>query len=1135
MRSIVDRAAAWNFLRLSLASIAVLAFSLIPATGQEITGNIGGTVTDPTGSVVPNAVVTVTNNGTGVARRTNATSSGVFAVTGLPVGNYTLSVENPGFKRYEATGIRVDVHDRLNFDVRLEVGQLGQRVEVSAAAVQVQTETSEISNLVGAAQTQAMPLNGRVFSQLVELAPGVVSENGRVGGGVGIDSDTTVSINGNQANSNLWLVDGQNNMDIGSNAQNVVTPPLDALEEFKVLRNNFSAEYGQVTGGVINVVTKQGTQNFHGSVYEFFRNDALDANDFFLNSSGSPKSELRFNNFGYTLGGPFWIPGLYNKDKTKDFFFASYEGRREIRGNVVTDTVPTARQRLGILDPTCSMTPAPCTLQPADPQEQVLSGEANVPTSLIDPNGAAILARYPLPNANYNGFNFIASEPRNTVDDVQLYRWDHNFSEKAMLMVRTMEEKQGLGNINSQLWGDDNFPSVSSDWTFQAWNTVAKLTYVITPYLINDFQAGYTQNFIHFQTSSVSDPTLASRDGFTYTELFPETSGSFPLVDAGDGFGGIQHQAPFTNREALIQLKDDVTYTFGSHTVKAGFFLGFSRKREPANGGADDTAGSASFNSFSGLLTGDLATYQEPALLNPVYDRWHDGAVYVNDTWKATANLTLDFGLRWQYLGQVFSGRNNIANFYPDRYDPSACSLAAFDENGLLDPTRCNTLNGIVTPQLSDIPSAALVKNHHNDWEPRGGIAWAPGFANKKLVFRTGAGLFHGRDAISQTSSLGQLPPFNRTASLNNITFSQLVPGQLSPFNPNTPQPPTLLHSLDPNYDHPLSYQYSAGVQYQAARDTVLELDYVGSHQIHQGRNRDINQTPYIYLPAIYAGTLNPDLVRQYLGFNHIYVNARDGTSRYNALQFFANHRFTAGLEFQVAYTWSRLISDTVNHDSEALDRPVQDAFNLRAEKSLGIQDEPQAVSINYIWELPFFKKSSNKLLKGTLGGWELAGIYIAHSGLPQEVCLDHDVVGLADGGTICQRPDLVANPNIDRNKQTVNQYINTDAFVLQAPGTFGNAARNVVRGPGINNLDFSVFKNFDLPRFLGHSDEPPRLQFRGEFFNVLNHTQFSGLNLTFVPTEDVLGAHASPSSGFGTVTSAASPREIQFALKFIF
>ncbi len=1097
--------------------------------GQEITGNISGTVTDPAGSVIPKANVIATNTGTGAVRTTQATSAGVFFLNNLAVGNYTLSVEAAGFKKHETSGIRVDVNDRLSFAIKMEIGAVSESVEVSAAAVQLQSETAEVSNLIGSAQTQAMPLNGRVFSQLVDLVPGVVSENGRVGGGTGLDSDTNVAINGSQTNSNLWLIDGQNNMDIGSNAGNVVTPPLDALEEFKVLRNNFSAEFGQVTGGVINVVTKAGTKNFHGSVYEFFRNDKLDANDFFLNSSGSPKSELRYNNFGYVLGGPFWIPGLYNRDKSKDFFLASYEGRRTVRGNVATDNVPTQRQRNGILDPTCSVTQGPCTVQPADPFEQTLQGEANVSPSQIDPNATAILNRYPLPNASYAsaGFNFIASENTGTIDNVQLYRWDHNFTEKAMLMVRVMGEDQGLGGINSQLWGDDNFPSVNSDWQFTAKNTMAKFTYLITPRMVNDFQFGYTNNFIHFQTGKSSDPKLASRAGFTYTELFPQTSGSFPGFNGVDGFGTVQHFAPFTNREALLQWKDDVAYTVGSHNLKFGVFIGRSRKREPANGGEDDTAGLISASSFHDLLLGNLANYQEEQTLNPVYDRWSDGALYVQDTWKFTHSLTFDLGLRWQYLGQVYSAHNNIANFFPNRYDPSKCSQAAFLPGDLIDPAMCDTLNGIVTPSSPNIPSRALVRNHWNDWEPRFGIAWSP---LNKFVFRAGGGMFHGRDAISQTSALGQLPPNDRTATLNNVTFSQLAP-----FNPATPQPPTLLGSLDPNYNNPLSYQYSAGGQYQAARDTVIELNYVGSHQIHQGRNRDINQTPYQDLLGAYEGSLNPDLYRPYLGYSQLYVNGRDGTTRYNSFQLFANRRFTSGLEFQVAYTWSRLISDTINRDTESRATPVQDAFNLKAEKALANQDQPQTFTVNYIYEFPFLKNSSNKFAKGAIGGWEVVGIYTARSGLPQTVCIDHDVVGLTDGGAVCQRPDVIAPPNLDKGKRTILNYFNTAAFALQAPGTFGNSARNNVRGPGINNFDFSLFKNFSLPRFTGGSAEGPKLQFRGEFFNVFNHTQFSGINTTFVPAQDVAGSPVSPSSPFGSVTGARAPREIQLALKLIF
>jgi outer membrane receptor protein involved in Fe transport len=1084
------------------------------ALAQTSTGTISGTVTDPSGASIAQAAITMTNIQTGVERKELTNSNGAFVVTNLAVGNYKLTAEAQGFKKFEATQIRLDVNDRLTIPVHLEIGGITETVSVTGSETQLQTQSADLSDLIGARQTQALPLNGRVFSQLVMLVPGVVSENGTIGNGVGINSDTTVSINGNQSNSNLWLLDGQNNMDIGSNAQNVVTPPLDALEEFKVLRSNYSAEFGGGTGGVVNVVTKQGTQAFHGTVYEYFRNDKLDANDFFLNQAGQPRNELRFNNFGYTLGGPFWIPGLYNKDKTKDFFFASYEGRRNVTGNAAQDNVPDAAERSGNLSEL---------------------GEPNVPTSQIDPNALAILERYPLPNAT-GAYNFVASLPTDQQDNIQLYRWDHNINSKAMLMARVMFERQDQANINNQLWGDDNFPSVSSDWTFTALNSMVKLTNIITPTLVNEFQFGYTENYIHYQTSKGSDPTLASRSGFTYTELFPETSGSFPAVNGVDGFGSLAHQAPFTNREAILQWQDSLSWTLGSHSLKTGFFIGRGRKREPANGGSDDTAGVMSFNSFHDLLTGDLAQYQEEETLNPVYDRWHDYAIYVQDTWKATAHLTLDFGLRWQYLGQTFSAHDNIANFYPSRYDPSQCSTAAFNSVGLVDPSLCNTLNGIVTPQSSGIPGPALVENHKNDWEPRGGIAWSPALFHDKLVYRVGAGIFHGRDAISQTSALGQLPPNDRTAVLTGVSISSLAP-----FNPSAPQPPISLGTLDPTYDNPVSYQYSMGLQYSIGTDTLLGVGYAGSHQIHQGQNVDINQVPsadflsiYQYVNSGGSVGINPDTVRPYLGYSNIYVNKRQAVTRYNSLQTSIERRLARGLQVQLAYTFSHLISTGANQDTEGRSKPVQDAYDLAGEKSFGTQDQPQTLSINAVWEIPGFLNSGSALLKTALGGWQLNGIYSFRSGLPQTVCLDHDVVGLATGTDICERPDVVSNPNIDSSQRSADEYFNIAAFQLQAPGTFGNSSRNNVRGPGINNFDLSLFKDFALPHIKGlGGTESPRLQFRTEFFNSFNHTQFAGIDTTFVPNQDVAGSASS--SPFGSVSGARDPREIQFALKLIF
>jgi len=1106
--------------------------------GQETTGNISGTVSDPSGAIVPGATVVVTSVSTAAERTTTTTSAGVFFFTRLPVGDYRLSVDMQGFKKYEATGIRLDVNDKLDFHIALEVGQRTETITVTAETPALQTETGEVSNLIGSAQTQIMPLNGRVFNSLIELVPGITPQNGRIGSGVALDNDTNVAINGNQTNSNLWLLDGQNNMDIGSNAQNVVTPPLESLEEVKVLRNNFSAEFGQVTGGVVNAVTKSGTKDFHGSVYEFLRNDKLDAADFFLNASNGTKSKLRLNDFGFSVGGPFWIPGKYNTDRSKDFFFFTSEFRRQTRGNVATDNVPTTRQREGILDPDCLVTPAPCPPQPFDPQEVPLSDEANVDPSLIDPNAAALIARYPVPNASFAdlGFNWIGSANVGLRDHTEMARWDHYIGDKSTLMVRYMQEAPRWDGINAQFWGDDNFPSVNSDWTYSSKNAVIKLTTSLTPRLVNDFQFGYTNNNIRYVTGKTSDATLTSRDGFTYTELFPQTSGSFPTMWGVESFGAVLHQAPFFNREDLFQWKDDLAYAFGKHNLKMGFYSGKSRKREPANGGADQTAGTLdSIDSYRDLLLGNIAVYTEEQTLNEVGDRWRDVSFYVQDTWKALPHLTLDYGLRWQFLGQVFAAHDNIANFWPSRYDPSRCSGAAFDEDGLVDPTLCDTLNGIVTPNSPGVGNRSLVKNHFNDWEPRFGLAWSPR-GNNKFVIRGGGGIYHGRDAISQTSALGQPPPNDRTAVLNGVTFADLTPGGLSPFNPDLPQPPLLLQVLDPVYFNPQSYQYSLGFQYEFARDTTLEINYVGSHQIHQGRNRDINQVPPEYQPAVYEGTINPDLVRPYLGFNHIYVNERAGVSRYNSLQVYINRRMRQGFQFQAAYTYSHSISNTNNRDSEGRDSPVQDAYHPELDRAWSPQDQPHALVFNYIWQIPFLKNSSG-FKKALLGGWELAGIASFRSGLPTPVCLDHDVDGTL--GEHCQRPNLVGTVILPKSQRTLSRYFNTDAFVLQEPGAFGNAARNLVRGPGVNNWDFSIFKNFEFPWFGRRSGlaagESATLQFRAEFFNGWNHTQFSDLDTTFIPLADVAGSPADPGTSFGTVTGARLPREIQLGLRLIF
>ena len=716
---------------------------------QEITGTVSGTVTDPTGAVIPGTAVTLVSQSTAASRATTTTSTGVFFFNSVPVGSYQLTVEKQGFDAYELKPVEVHVNDKLNFPVRLPVGAVVNKVVVQGGPAVMQTESAEVSTLVGEAQIMALPLNGRDFNQLVDLVPGVQPDNGTVQGGVGLFSDTAISINGNQSNSNLFLVDGEYDLDSGGNGNLLVTPSVDSIEEFKVLRDTYGAEFGGATGGVINVVTKSGSQTFHGSAYEFLRNDVLDGNDPFLNASGQPRPKLILNNFGFTGGGPIWIPGKYNTDKKSDFFFASFEWRRQIAGSVLTSLVPSLRQREGTLVPPCSEVigqGVPCSpTLPFDPNESPIVNEANIDQTQIDPNTSAFFQRIPMPNtAISNGFNYITSANGGTFDHQQLVRWDHYFGSSTVLTARYIGEVQTLTNVNDELFGlNDAFPSVNTDWHWYGKNAIVKLTTTLTPRLLNDFQFGYSNNELNYMTGATSDPVLASRSGFTYQQQFAHTGLSFPTLQSVEQFSSgqngvlLQNTAPFDNRTDNFQYKDDLSYTFKNHNLKFGGSLRFNRKREPANGGGNFGAGNFTFNTFSDLLLGNIQTYSEEETQNNVQDRERDYALYVQDTYKLRPNLTLDLGLRWQFLAPIFSATDNIANFRPSAFIPvpsdSPCAVY-LQQNGLVNPSLCPPNNGLVTPNTPGV-SRSTVNSYPNDWEPRIGLAWQP---VSRLVVRSG-------------------------------------------------------------------------------------------------------------------------------------------------------------------------------------------------------------------------------------------------------------------------------------------------------------------------------------------------------------------------------------------------------------
>lgn len=1126
--------------RCMLAAVILLLGGLVGfenLRAQEITGSISGTVHDPSGAVLPNATVVATRVESRSPFTTTTNDLGLYSFPTLPTGTYQLSVEAPGFRKYVGTGVALHVNERLALDVTMEVGPVTQQVEVRAQPYRVNTQSGEVGNLVNGDQVKDLPLNGRNFIALTTLVPGTAP--GSAGGldtfDVGLMGGASLAINGNASNANLWLVNGVNNLDIGSNRTLLVFPSVDAIEEFSILRNNYSAEFGFASGGIINVVTKSGTQKFHGSAFEFLRNDKLDAADFFLNTANEKKNKLRYNNFGWSLGGPFYIPHHYNTSKTKDFFFLTQEWRREIRGGTVSMTVPTSRQRLGILDPTCSNgSPAPCVPQPADPLE-VLSYAPNVaPYCLsgvtapclpvpggspapgttpiqLDPNGVAEAARYPLPNLAGNP-NLIASKPNTTRWREDLLRWDHYYTERTNLMLHYIQDS--WARDNTALWGDAPHPTIASDWTQPSKSATMRLSHTWNDRMLSTFQFSYSDNLIDWVSAKSCPPSLCSRQSFTYKEIFPETNGQFPTMwGTGDGFSTLWHVPPYTNRTDILQFSGDFSYVFGKHALKAGGTAGWLRKPAPAVAW-NPTAGEFYPGTLGDLLLGNLAEYDETETQAPVPTRWKNRAIYVQDTYKALSNLTFNLGLRWQVLGQPFSATDNISNFFPNLYDPA--QAPTLDASGNIILGTGSPTNGIVTPKSPGAFSRSLTDNHYTDWEPRVGFAYDP-FRKGKFVLRGGFGIYHTQDSVDHLVNIGGNPPFNQTDYLYGVTFSSIAPP-----GPGTAQGPVGLTALDRPRPNPASNQYSFGFQVAPLSNTTLELNYVGSHEVHLGRNRDINQVPPSDQLAVFNGA-PPSLYRPYLGYSSITLNERAGFASYNSFQFFLNHRMSHGLQLQAAYTWSHSIANAMNEQNGAGAQPVQDAYHPEREKGWSNIDQPQALVINYIWAVPFFKGRTG-VAGQVLDGWQLSGISSFTSGLPTPACLIGDRAGIgAFSG--CERPDAVPGQsvNLPRGRRTVDRYFNTDAFQLQPGGTFGNAAINDIRLPGVNDWDFALYKNFRTPWFGGNQwSEKGQLQFRAEFFNVWNHTQFSGLATTF-------GV-----SSFGRVVSAAPPREIQFGMKLL-
>jgi hypothetical protein len=1104
---------------LGLCMIIVLL--CLPGYAQETTGTITGFVRDASGAVLPGVEVAVKNTGTGVERRVISGAGGEYTATLLSIGTYEVSAEWKGFKKFTAPGIVLSVNDRLRVDVNMQVGAPTETVTVVAAFTAVQSESAEVGSVVTGKQVVEMPLNGRSLYSLVALQPGVAAAGSLISGrvGVGLDTTSSVNVNGARAAQNNWLIDGADNVDSGSNLSVINYISIDGVSEFRILRGNYSAEFGRNGGGQINVVTKSGTNSFHGGAFEFFRNNALDARNFFsyLDRNGDGKADapiLRYNNFGYNLGGPV------KKDKLFFFFNQEWRRVREVRGTGVVNTrVPTTLQKTGDFSEFSSV----IVKDPLTGQQFSYNGKANViPPSRLDPNAVALLKLFPDPNSSpavlggLLNFQSAAVAGRNYREE--LVRVDYELSNAHRIYGRFIHDSIPSTEPFGEVFGSNNasFPGVNSTATnIPARGVVAQWTWIPSPTKINDVAFNYSRGGIF--SNLTGSGKRSNFSGFNSPEVYPlNPLGALPNFSFGSGsYGGIaSFFGPYDNSYGSYRVRDTFSIIMGRHSIKLGYLGSWEFKNENAASGTNGSfnfpgTSNSSFTSagdaFADFLLGRANSYSETDIDITSHLRYQMHEAFVQDDWKVKSNLTMNLGVRWSYILPPTDTANQLDNFNPKLFDPAkAYQINASNQRipGTGDP-----LNGIYTAGKNSPYGDRIVASYADTFGPRFGFAWDP-FKTGKTAIRGGYGIYFDRtlSGIALQNAFTN-PPFANTVSYSaagttgNPTFANPAGGTAA--NPESAV--RSLISMSPDFKVPTTQQWSFGVQRQLPFQLSVDASYVGNHGTHLLRAVRINQTP--------LGTAAPSArSAPFPGWGTITERQTSASSSYNSFQLGINRRMSRGIQFGIAYTIAKTLTDSPD------DRTTipQNSYNLRAERALASFDKSQIFVANYIWELPCFR-NARPLLYNVAGGWQLGGIIRFESGTPLTPALSSNPANAFYGGTV--RPDLAGNPVISANRSKtdeINQWFNIGAFATPAANTFGNAGRGIIRGPGLALWDVSIFKGFK-------ATEKVNIQFRAELFNVLNHTNLGNPAMT-------LG-----NATFGKITSALSPRQIQFGLKFAF
>ena len=1085
---------------------AVCCFALLirlaaTAGAQEVTGTIQGTVTDQTNAVVPGVTVTARNVDTGRTQEAISTATGQYAIPLLQSGMYEVTFALSGFQSVTRRGIELHVNDRLEINGRLGVTGVSETVEVRAESPVVQTQTSEISTLINNTQVLQMPLNGRNIVQLVAMQPGVSSTLGSQIF-VGLGNLTNVFVNGNRASQNNWMIDGADNNDVGSNLALINYVNVDAVGEVKILRSNYSAEFGRSGGGQVNVVTKSGTNRFSGSAFEFLRDDRFDAINFFstLDFDGDGKRDpapLDYHNFGGTIGGPIV--------RNKLFFFWGQEFRRieQVRGGGITRTrVPSLLQRAGNFSE--SSTPI------IDPTTGVAFEGNRIPDERIDPLAKALLSRFPAPNsdASTGNLNFSAATPQVRDFREELVRVDYQLGRNHLVYGRFIHDSIPSEEPFGEVFGTNNaaFPGIANTKTNNPGRSfVGTWNWILAGNMTNEASYNYSRGAI------ISEITGQAQRDVDISKVFTGNPGDEVLPGINFGtttYGGWNFFGPYDNTYGSHRIKDTLSLNRGNHSMKTGLLLSWEFKNENAasgtNGafvfpGTSSSAFQSTGDAFADFLLGRASSYTETNIDIASHLRFQMYEAFAQDDWRVRPNLTLNLGVRWSAIVQPYDTQDILTNFDPGTFDPARAYQIDASNNRV--PGTGDPLNGIVVAGQNSPYGRRVTDTDWWNFGPRAGFAWDV-TGDGRTAVRGGYGLYYDRTLVGialQNAFVN--PPFASTAAFNSSGTS--VPTLQNPRGGaqrnNEVIVPALI-AMSPDFTIPRTHQWSLGVQRELPFRFNADVAYVGSAGRHLLRAYDINQTP--------PGTVAPtNAARPYRGWGNITMRATDASSIYNSLQVAVRRRFSQGLQLNINYTLSRAESDSSNDRTDL----AQDITNLAAERALTNYDRTHIFGANYVWELPFFNDRSNKLMYNALGGWQISGSTQLASGVPLTITTTSTASN--SFGSVTRRPNLTGEPE---GARTANEWFNTGAFANPAANTFGNSPRSVVRGPRRHATDLGLFKNFAVSDRVG-------LQYRLEAFNVFNETNF-----TTVGT--VLG-----NTTFGRVTAAGDPRMIQMGFKVTF